>query len=179
VKYRFAPTEITSNQVLEYGRENKKPNVYLDYFSQASKRLLLGLPGVIGLICWVLACRIFKEAGSISSTSGVGPSTVTTPTAAARSSTTLPLARLLRPRTHRPFPLGITPSLYRRGMALPWIIWSLIFRRSFRHVLAPQIRTLGLMRIMASTSPVTALICLEAGLWCEQKFRQRQMIQAE
>ena len=171
--------KATSTQVLEYGRKNRKKNVYLEYLSHASKRLLLGLPGVIGLICWSLACKIFKGgwfyfldvwSWPVNSYDSYG-------------SGSLFHHVYLWPDYCGPvltvfFVVGIRPSLQRRGMALPWIIWSLVFVAHSVMFWAHKFAALGLMRIMASTSPVTALICLEGWLWCEQKLRGRKVLPA-
>jgi hypothetical protein len=58
------------------------------------------------------------------------------------------------------FLVGIKGAL-RRSMLLPWIVWGLVF---FSHTIFfyfGMFSSYGLMRIMATTSPITALVCLE------------------
>jgi hypothetical protein len=57
------------------------------------------------------------------------------------------------------FLAGIKPS-WNRWMALPWALWLLVFVVHSILFAEGWFASAGLMRIMASTSPVTALICL-------------------
>ncbi|MEO6391051.1 MAG: hypothetical protein ABIP75_04310 [Pyrinomonadaceae bacterium] len=57
------------------------------------------------------------------------------------------------------FVLGIRPSLNRK-MALPWVIWGVVFMTHTILFWRGAFGAIGLMRILASTSPVTAVIML-------------------
>jgi hypothetical protein len=57
------------------------------------------------------------------------------------------------------FIAGIKPSL-RREMALPWAVWGLVFVLHSVLYWRGWFASIGLMRILASTAPFTAIICL-------------------
>lgn len=57
------------------------------------------------------------------------------------------------------FVAGLKPS-WNRAMALPWAVWLLVFALHSILFAGGWFASAGLMRIMACTSPVTALICL-------------------
>ncbi len=57
------------------------------------------------------------------------------------------------------FLLGFLASL-RRVMALPWAAWGVVFLAHTLMYWTGTFSALGLMRILVSTAPVTALICL-------------------
>lgn len=58
------------------------------------------------------------------------------------------------------FLAGIKSSL-RRSMLLPWAVWSVVFFSHMIFFCFGLFGSYGLMRIMATTSSVTALVCLE------------------
>ena len=70
------------------------------------------------------------------------------------------------------FIAGLRPS-WRRGMALPWAIWLLVFVLHSILWWRGWFASVGLMRIMASTAPFTALICLHGwhaiGRWLDRR----------
>ena len=57
------------------------------------------------------------------------------------------------------FLLGLRPSMV-RPMLLPWCVWLLVFGLHSLLFWRGAFASAGLMRIMATTAPVTALICL-------------------
>jgi hypothetical protein len=57
------------------------------------------------------------------------------------------------------FLIGIVASL-RRVMVLPWVAWSVVFLAHTLMFWTGTFSALGLMRILVTTSPITALICL-------------------
>lgn len=74
---------------------------------------------------------------------------------------------------------GIRPSARERSMRLPWEIWLLIFGLHSILFWRGWFASLGLMRIMATTAPVTALVCLfgwnRMSAWLEGRgWRERQ-----
>jgi hypothetical protein len=57
------------------------------------------------------------------------------------------------------FLVGIKATM-RRAMLLPWIVWSVVFFSHSIFFYLGLFGSFGLMRIMATTSPITALVCL-------------------
>ena len=70
------------------------------------------------------------------------------------------------------FLLGLIPSM-RRPMLLPWAVWLVILVVHSVLFWGGWFAALGLMRIMASTSAVTALVCLQGwnliGRWSRRR----------
>jgi hypothetical protein len=68
------------------------------------------------------------------------------------------------------FILGIVPSL-RKRMALPWAVWGIVILTHTILFWLGAFGAIGLMRILACTAPVTALIMLHGWNWItERKF---------
>jgi hypothetical protein len=60
-----------------------------------------------------------------------------------------------------PFVIGIVPSLRRRHIALIWSVWLLVFVLHSLLFWLHKFASVGLLRILACTAPMTAIICLE------------------
>lgn len=60
-----------------------------------------------------------------------------------------------------PFMAGVRPSLGRRAMRLSSIIWLLVITLHSLFFWLHKCASVGLLRILVCTSPITALICLE------------------
>jgi hypothetical protein len=73
------------------------------------------------------------------------------------------------------FLLGLRPS-HRREMAIPWAVWWTVFAIHSVLFWGGWFASCGLMRIMASTAPITALICLHGYNTLERRLLDRQAI---
>lgn len=124
------------------------------------RRLLLALPLAAGSVLWMLACWIFIDNPFYVLDFWSWP---------ARSYDVYGRGSLLHHVIRWPlyagavltvlFIAGVRPS-WRREMSLPWAIWLLIFVLHSVLFWRGWFASLGLMRILATTAPLTALICL-------------------
>jgi hypothetical protein len=75
------------------------------------------------------------------------------------------------------FALGLRPSFRQKAMELPWAVWLLVFGLHSVLFWRGWFASCGLMRILACTSPITALVCLygwnAAEMWLRSLSQDR------
>jgi hypothetical protein len=125
-------------------------------------RLLKGLPGCVGLLLWSLACHL--STGSwryfLDVWSWPAGSYATYPSGSIFYHVFMwpdYVGLVLLPL----FIAGVSRAVNRKGMWLPLAVWAVVFGAHSIFFWGHWFASFGLMRIMATTSFVTAMICAE------------------